>query len=330
MLAERTQPLARRAEKILETRLVFLARFRTARSDVHGEHQRHVLPRTRLQRIAMYVQVLAQLRGRIDKRRGEDRESEASGDRERIRTVGGETNRRMRFLHRPGNDLKVLRVKIFSLVGEAFIRPRETDYGEGLLEALAAFFLWDVVADVVDRRGSAADAEFEPPMAQDVGGGRLLGHLDGAVQRQERDCCAEPDTLGALRCGAKNHQRACENRGTAAEVQFAEPHCVEAQFVAELDLGEDILDTLTFGLRVRARQLIEKSESHRLLPGGDVAGCTYQSSAPADASIVPGVRVASVDSRGSRRYADQASSAIGFFASITSRSSTTLPSGSRP
>src|SRR5216683_5022383 len=116
MLAERTQPLARRAEEILETRLVLLARLRAARSDMHGEHQCDVLPRTRLQRIAMYVQILAQLRGRIDKRRGEDREAEASRDRERVGTVGGETNRRMRFLHRPGHDLKVLRVKIFSLV----------------------------------------------------------------------------------------------------------------------------------------------------------------------------------------------------------------------
>src|SRR5260370_6408747 len=105
MLAERTQPLARRAEEILETRLVLLARFRTARSDMHGEHQRHVLPRTRLQRIAMYVQVLAQLRGRIDKRRGGDREAEASRDRERGRTVGGEPTRRRGVLPPPPDVL---------------------------------------------------------------------------------------------------------------------------------------------------------------------------------------------------------------------------------
>src|SRR5260370_32975031 len=105
MLAERTQPLARRAEEILETRLVLLARLRTARSDVHGEHQRHVLPRARLQRIAMYVQGLAQLRGRIDKRRGEDREAEASRDRERIRPFGAEPNARTGVLTPPWRAL---------------------------------------------------------------------------------------------------------------------------------------------------------------------------------------------------------------------------------
>ena len=47
-------------------------------------------------------------------------------------------------------------------------------------------------------------------------------------------------------------------------MQLAEPHRVEAERVAELDLREDVLIALLLGISGRARQLVEKPEAHVL------------------------------------------------------------------
>src|SRR5689334_15297254 len=45
-------------------------------------------------------------------------------------------------------------------------------------------------------------------------------------------------------------------------MQLAEPYCVEADFVAELDLGENVAIALLLRRAGRAGQLVEKPEAH--------------------------------------------------------------------
>src|SRR6266446_3867581 len=69
--------------------------------DVYRKRQGNVLLLI-LQVFTMYTEVFAQLVGRIDQRRGEDRKAKLSRDSERVGAVGGDTYRRVRLLERPG------------------------------------------------------------------------------------------------------------------------------------------------------------------------------------------------------------------------------------
>src|ERR1700720_1349831 len=82
--------------------------------DVYRKRQRDVLLLI-LEVLSMYTEVFAQLVGRIDQRRGEDRKAELSRDSERVGTVGGDTNRRKRLLGAPGGQQEGLHLKSGSL-----------------------------------------------------------------------------------------------------------------------------------------------------------------------------------------------------------------------
>jgi hypothetical protein len=49
-------------------------------------------------------------------------------------------------------------------------------------------------------------------------------------------------------------------------MQFAEPHRIEAEGIAKLDLRHDIPVTLLLGVAGSARQLVEKPEAYAFLP----------------------------------------------------------------
>ena len=72
--------------------------------------------------------------------------------------------------------------------------------------------------------------------------------------------------LVALRRRGQHHQRVGKDRKAAAEMQFAEPHRVEPDPVAELDLRQDVVVALLLGKPGRARQLVEEPEAHAVHP----------------------------------------------------------------
>jgi hypothetical protein len=109
------------------------------------------------------------------------------------------------------------------------------------------------------------------------------------VQRQQRHRGAQADPRGALRGRAQHHQRVGEHGEPAREVELAEPGGVEAEGVAQLDLGQDVRVALALGEAGRARELVEEPEAHVALLGGPLGtaeGRVYQGAAPSAAALI--------------------------------------------
>src|SRR5436190_23496758 len=107
-----------------------------------------------------------------------------------------------------------------------------------------------------------ADTQLQPPIAQDVGNGRLLGYLHRVVQRQQGHRRAKPDAARSLCRGGQYRQWIGEDRERPAEMELSEPHRIKSEIVANLDLRDDGAIALTLGISGRTRQLVEKAEAH--------------------------------------------------------------------
>src|SRR5205814_8375520 len=136
-------------------------------------------------------------------------------------------------LRGPGHDGHFLREKVFALERETLVRPRADDEIERLVEALAALLLRDPIAGIVQRRGAAADAEFEAAVAEDVGDRDFLGDLDRVMHRQQRHRRAEADAARPLGRSGQHHQRIGKYRKASTEVKFAEPYRIEPDGVTQ-------------------------------------------------------------------------------------------------
>jgi hypothetical protein len=110
-------------------------------------------------------QTLLELVRRVDQWGGEDWEPAARREREGVWAIGGDPYRRVRLLHRLRDYAQILRPIVFARIGKALVGPGPDDKVERLVEALAALFLRDVVAGIVQRRGAAAATEFKPAVA---------------------------------------------------------------------------------------------------------------------------------------------------------------------
>ncbi len=217
--------------------------------------------------LAINREPLFQLVRRVDQRRREDRQAAARRERKGIGAVGGDPYRRVGRLHRPRRQVQLARPEVFAAEREGFAAPRADDEVERLLEPLAAFLHRDRIAFVMQGRGAASDPEFQPSVAEDVGDRGLFGDLDRVVQRQERHRRAEPDAGCPLRRRRQHHQRVGQDRKRAAEMQFAEPHRIEADLVPEFDLTDDVVVALLLRIAGRTGQLVEKPEAHGSSPG---------------------------------------------------------------
>jgi hypothetical protein len=89
-------------------------------------------------------------------------------------------------------------LKVLALEREGLAGPGADDEIERFVEPLAALRHRHRISLVVKRRGAAADAEFEPPVAQEIDDRRLFRDLDRVVERQKRHRRAKPDPGGAL------------------------------------------------------------------------------------------------------------------------------------
>src|SRR5216683_4531112 len=90
--------LARHGKKMHQALFAFAPRLFPAVRDMHRKRERNVLL-PGLEARAMYAEVFAELVRRVDQRRGKDRKAKLPRYRKRLRAVGGDSNRRMRFLH---------------------------------------------------------------------------------------------------------------------------------------------------------------------------------------------------------------------------------------
>src|SRR5215469_92606 len=261
-LADRPQPLAGFAQKPQQSWLCLLPRLRTARRDVHRESKRGVALCAGAQSLAIALQAGFEPFGRIDQRRGENRQTAPPCERKSLGAVGGDAHRRVGCLYRTRDHTQITGTKIFAVERKRLALPRRQDEVERFLEALAALFLRDIEPDVIERERAAPDPEFEPSIAEDVGGRGLLDDLHRAMQRQQGYRGAEPDAAGSLPSCRQDHQRIGKDRERPAEVKLSEPRGIEAKLVAELDLREDVAVALALGVAARTRQLVEEAEAH--------------------------------------------------------------------
>ena len=118
----------------------------------------------------------------------------------------------------------------------------------------------------MERNGPAADAELEPPVAQNIDGRALLGVPYRMPQRQQVDRNAEPDAPRALGDGGRHDQRRRHDGEVFVEVEFGEPGAVESERFGVNDLFDGFGIARRGRLRVGARQLIEQTESHGFSP----------------------------------------------------------------
>ena len=86
---------------------------------------------------------------------------------------------------------------------------------------------------VLHRPVSAADAEFDPPLAEGVDDRDVLGQSQRVLQRQDRDRGGQPDPLGAR--GGVGQERPRRGQPAAAErhVVLGHPSHVETQLVGD-------------------------------------------------------------------------------------------------
>src|SRR5215468_3426728 len=217
------------AQKAHQTRLAILTRLRPTPRNMNRKSQSGVARRTS-QPVAVDCQPRLELVGRIYQWRSEDRQLASPGKRKGVRTVGCDTHRRMRGLHRPRHNAEIPRPKILSLEGKALVGPGLEDEIKCFLETLTALFhgyavAWILVCD------ASAHSEFQTSIAEDIGGCRFFGDLYRVVQREQCDRRPKPNTRRALsRCG-QHHKRVSQNRERAAEVDFSKPGCIEAESV---------------------------------------------------------------------------------------------------
>src|SRR5215510_3950488 len=142
---------------------------------MHGKRQRNVLLYPRFEGLAVHRHIFAELIRGIDQRRSKERHSQSPSDGEGIRAVSGETNRWMGFLQGFRNNGQIFSLKVFPTIRETLVRPGFENHFERFLEPLAALFLRYIIANVMDRRGSATLPELKASAAENIRGRRFLG-----------------------------------------------------------------------------------------------------------------------------------------------------------
>ena len=135
--------------------------------------------------------------------------------------------------HAPGRNLHQLAVILEDVFG-----PRFDDNFGGLPDLFACALVIDAEAvQFLDGRG-AAQAKFDPAVADDIEHGSLFRHLDGMVElkRQQPHAMGDANIFGALADGAKEHFGRGTMRIFLQEVMLDLPHEIETEPIAELDL----------------------------------------------------------------------------------------------
>src|ERR1041384_5498401 len=100
-----------------ETRLTLPACLRPTWGHMDRKGARHILLHPGGKALTVGFDVFSQLlHGPRDQWRGEDRQPQVASDGVGLRAVGGDANRRVRFLDRPGKNGKVLYARVLPLI----------------------------------------------------------------------------------------------------------------------------------------------------------------------------------------------------------------------
>ena len=130
-----------------------------------------------------------------------------------------------------------------------------------LFESSTGLIHWDVQFVELTPLEAAADAEVQPPAAQQIHRRRLLSQLDGIVEGEHSHAGAQADLLGNPR--QIGQQRQCgRDDSVAGEMVLRDPHRIEAQRfgVADLVHGLFVIPDLLVGVGQLDR--LEQTEFH--------------------------------------------------------------------
>jgi hypothetical protein len=244
----------------------------------HGDIGVHRVPDGHallLERLVVVVHPLPRLRG-IDEGEGEGADAELRRQMDGIAIGAGHPQRRVRLLHRLGNDIPRRHGEVLPL--EAGIGIHHHHVGD-LLHRLpphgAPLVGLDAEALELRARGGLAGAPVHPAVGDQVQRGDALGDAGGRVVagRHEHDPVAEPDALGPLRGGGEEHLGGGRVGVLLEEVMLHLPGMIDAQPVRQLHLVEGVLEQPQLGaLGPGARKLVlvEDPELH-LVPPAEVA-----------------------------------------------------------
>ena len=165
----------------------------------------------------------------------------------------------MRFLHRLRIDAGLAEIVIFAVIAERFALEGQQQNIDGLVEPRPAFA--EVKAQPFELVGliAAPQPDIQPAARQQIGGGDLLRHNQGVMQRQHDDGGANPDALGLARQMRRIHQRAREI-AIGREMVLRAPDAAEAQLVRRLRDLDAALENLLWRAGAGGLQQQERAE----------------------------------------------------------------------
>ena len=204
----------------------------------------------------------------VEEGEGERAQPQAGGDLDGVAVGAGHPHRRMRLLHRLGDDVAAGHLERAAL--EARIGRHHHHVGDllGRLERHGPLLLGrDVEAAELEPRRALADAELRAPVGDEVEHGDGLGRARGVVVVGDHlaDAVAEPDALGAGGGGGQEHVGGRAVRVFLQEMVLDRPGVVEPQPVGQLDLGQRVLHQLVLVVGTPGLgqlQLVEDAEFH--------------------------------------------------------------------
>src|SRR5262249_27503656 len=100
-----------------------------------------------------------------------------------------------------------------------------------------------------------------------IDGGALLGDAQRMAQRQDLHGDADLDAIGTGGDRTGDAERRRQERALRIEMEFSQPHYVEAPALGGVDLRKGLLEGLPLRAAGEGRELVEHAEFHdALLP----------------------------------------------------------------
>ena len=135
-------------------------------------------------------------------------------------------------------------------LGAGFLAPEPAHLPDPLGEHAVAVLEVAVEREVLGLAVPHSETGFDAPVADDVDDRDLLGQLDRPVQREQRDCGADPQAR-RTRCDRSREREALREVAVVEEMVFGEPHRIGTEALGLFDA----LEPTPVVRRVRARPL---------------------------------------------------------------------------
>src|SRR5205085_4829875 len=181
----------------------------------------------------------------------------------RVRRTGRDTDLRQWLLIRSWNTGDVVKAVKFAGIGKTRLGPGPLDDVEDLGEAVAALLIGHLVGVIGADDATAPDAEDQPTMADLVDRRGLLGKAQRVAERQHLHGDADLHSTGAGGDRAGDRERRRQISALRREMDFGQPHDVEAPTLGGVDLRHRLVKHLRLAAARHRRKLVKHAKFHR-------------------------------------------------------------------